>query len=381
MPWVELEDQTTHQKFYVSNTHDPADSDGNGHSGIHQAQWREKDVAVHLADAQKWVSSGSPVIMTGDFNWGYNIREGGPTSDNYYIHGDKAKLPYCLITKDNILFDAKDGKVGYCPSFTGQINGPGARSVDHILASKDLTVSGFGVFTNAAINSVTDHPGIITATIGMPGSPLTTPTGDQPTQTIVGVKNFRDAATNTNTLKTGVLYRSADLNGISQVSKQQLSELLGNTGTIIDLRTAEQRQSAPDPVITGSKKKEIPIQGILDQKPMVTDATRRAQIAKALTAAENANGPVLIHCTDGKDRTGWVVAMIMYNAGASVSEVMTEYMASSATYPGGVKEEWLNSGLNAIKTNYGSVRNYLIKGLGLSTNDLNKLNNKFGAAE
>jgi protein-tyrosine phosphatase len=195
---------------------------------------------------------------------------------------------------------------------------------------------------------------------------------------INSVLNIRDASTSSgNVLKEGVLYRSAQLVRLNQKDAKTLKELLAN-GVIIDLRTDESRASDPDKPVSGVTKANIPIEGLLDTDVMVTDPVRRSQLAKALKTAANANGPVYVHCVAGKDRTGWMVAMIMYAVGANDTQVMREYLKSNEAIPGGVKPEWLKSGLQAARSEYGSIKGYL-KAIGLTDGDLSKLKNKFGA--
>lgn len=199
------------------------------------------------------------------------------------------------------------------------------------------------------------------------------------TNGIKKIKNLRDAAALTGTLESGVLYRSGQLHGLNTTNSDKLAKLLGSGATIIDLRTPDQRASAKDQPVNGAKNVHIPIDGILDQAPMVTDPARRSQLAKALRLAANSKGSILIHCSSGKDRTGWMVAMIMYISGANDTQVMNEYMKSAEAFPGGVKKEWLNSGLSTARKNYGSIPNYLKKGVGLSNAEISKLRKKFGA--
>ena len=203
---------------------------------------------------------------------------------------------------------------------------------------------------------------------------------DTPAPSDIKVRNFRDASSSSggDVLKKATLYRSASLAGITDKSADNLAELLGSHATIIDLRTARQVAEASDHPIKGVSDINIPIEGITDTTPMVTDSGQRSQLAKALKFAANTNGPVLIHCAAGKDRTGWTVAMIMYVSGANNAQVMKEYLKSNEDIPGGVKAEWLNNGLQALHRNYDTVPKYL-KAAGLSDADLAKLKNKFGA--
>ena len=52
---------------------------------------------------------------------------------------------------------------------------------------------------------------------------------------------------------------------------------------------------------------------------MATQRGREIKHALEMCAAVARDGPVLIHCTHGKDRTGVLVALLLYVCGASVS--------------------------------------------------------------
>jgi len=205
--------------------------------------------------------------------------------------------------------------------------------------------------------------------------PDDTPGGTVNPDQIKSVNNLRDASASSNVLKSNTLYRSAQLSKLTAKGAEQMAKLLGKKATIIDLRVPP---SAPDKAIDGAKNVSIPIEGILDTTPMVTDPTRRSQLARALKTAANAPATVHIHCVAGKDRTGWMVAMIMYANGASDQQVMREYLLSNDQGVGVVKKEWLTNGVQAARSRHGSVLNYL-KSIGLTSGDITKLKNKFGA--
>jgi protein-tyrosine phosphatase len=57
------------------------------------------------------------------------------------------------------------------------------------------------------------------------------------------------------------------------------------------------------------------------------DATRRT----LELLADPGTGPVIIHCTAGKDRTGWIVAVILRILGASRDDIMADYLLSGPT--------------------------------------------------
>ncbi|MBO7377885.1 MAG: tyrosine-protein phosphatase, partial [Clostridia bacterium] len=58
----------------------------------------------------------------------------------------------------------------------------------------------------------------------------------------------------------------------------------------------------------------------------------RGQFVKALVAIAENDGPFLIHCTEGKDRTGFVCAFIEAFAGATYAEIVEDYMMTYFNY-------------------------------------------------
>ena len=54
------------------------------------------------------------------------------------------------------------------------------------------------------------------------------------------------------------------------------------------------------------------------------DATRRS----IELLADPDTGPVILHCTAGKDRTGWIVAVVLRILGVSQEDIMADYLLS-----------------------------------------------------
>jgi len=185
-----------------------------------------------------------------------------------------------------------------------------------------------------------------------------------------GVVNERDALARYG-FKKGVLLRTAKLSGATKRDKLKLALEL-RSGLIIDLRTAGTRAKYPDPKLPKVTHLSIGIDPDAVYPRYVTDSARRAAFAKALRAAAAAKGSVLVHCTAGKDRTGWMVAMLMYAIGASDSQVMAEYLRTSGT-----TASTLQGGLDQAVTSYGSISAYLHDGLGLTDADITALKAKF----
>ena len=240
------------------------------------------------------------------------------------------------------------------------------------------------------------------------------------------VSNFRDIAgvaqqfggsgyaystSNQGTMRTGVFYRSNALGGMSTADQATVNKL-GIT-LDIDLRTPGEIASDPDIVPTGASYVNINVIGTqstsltattpaqmisymqMVNQQFVTAANERSAIANVLLDLANAQGPALYHCTAGKDRTGWVTAVLDSIAGMSSSDIMANYLATNAysatliqdemqaytakygaAYASviapalGVQSSFLQAGLDQVTTSYGSMQNYLLQGLGLTQADI-----------
>ncbi len=64
----------------------------------------------------------------------------------------------------------------------------------------------------------------------------------------------------------------------------------------------------------------------------------REKVAAGFTAMARNEGPYLIHCTEGKDRTGFVCMLLAALAGASWDEIEADYMLTYDNYYGITKE-------------------------------------------
>lgn len=110
-----------------------------------------------------------------------------------------------------------------------------------------------------------------------------------------------------------------------------------------------------------------------------TDPAAHAAVTGALRALAEESGAVLVHCSAGKDRTGWVVAVVQILCGVPPEDVMAEYLRSAASattlaaslpeIPGldpafwtavtTVRPEYLETALQAVTEAYGSVEGYI----------------------
>jgi hypothetical protein len=106
MPWVKLEDNTTHQQFLVINDHEVARERGKALES-HQldvggARKRAKEAEIIMADIAKLTADGTPAVLLGDMNSLDKIRLNGRVNDQA-IQGKKERLPFSIFTKSGLL--------------------------------------------------------------------------------------------------------------------------------------------------------------------------------------------------------------------------------------------------------------------------------------
>lgn len=238
--------------------------------------------------------------------------------------------------------------------------------------------------------------------------------------------NFRDVAGSGlplpggRTMTTGVVFRSGKLATLSDADRERL--VAAGVTDVIDLRTPAVAKASPDPVIEGAADHSVNIfavystasppkssaevaRAFMRQRNIdfVANPAQRARIAEVLTLIAAAKGPVIIHCTEGKDRTGWVAAVLQLIAGASRDQVIAEYLHSNERRAALIKKSYaaalarlgpdaaearaalltvergyLVAGLDRMDTQYGGLAGYLSQGLGLSEETVTALRERLG---
>lgn len=240
--------------------------------------------------------------------------------------------------------------------------------------------------------------------------------------------NFRDVADIDTpysavggTLRPQTAYRSNAL----ELNDADFSTLNGlGIATVIDLRTPKEIEEHPDRVPDGARYVNIDVSGgatganpdasikmdtpedaakLLEQAndQFVTNPGMREHLGQVLTTIAQSDGPVVFHCTAGKDRAGWTSAILQMTAGASSDDVMANYLATNdytkdrveATTEKirkakgdqaaeanavllGVQKSFLQTGLDAMEKNYGGIDRYLTEGLGLAPDVVQQLRDK-----
>ena len=136
---------------------------------------------------------------------------------------------------------------------------------------------------------------------------------------------------------------------------------------------------------------------------IVTDPTSQQRYGAFLRGVLEADGGVLWHCSQGKDRCGWGAAFVLVALGASRETIVEDFDLSNVSYADqvealsqkvielgggeeelafihamvGVSTENFKSTLDLIDSQYGSLSAYLEKALGFTAQDQEKLRNKY----
>ncbi|MEU8960249.1 tyrosine-protein phosphatase [Streptomyces sp. NPDC048491] len=127
----------------------------------------------------------------------------------------------------------------------------------------------------------------------------------------------------------------------------------------------------------------------------VTDPAARTQFGATLKDLATTPGPLLFHCTSGKDRTGWLSYVLLRAVGVPEATARGDYLASNTFRAAAdaalranlkqsgvmqnpdlliplqeVRVDYLDAALSQLGSQYGDLYGYLTRGLGLSLRDL-----------
>ncbi|MFE9630526.1 tyrosine-protein phosphatase [Streptomyces sp. NPDC006463] len=234
------------------------------------------------------------------------------------------------------------------------------------------------------------------------------------------------------TVRTGLVLRSGQLDRLDLDADPAVAAL--GLRTVIDFRTEAERAAHPDRVPAGARlligdvladkmnSGRVPAAAQLKDllsdpvvaeehlgdgkaqalfgdvyRSFVRSGSAHAAYRMLLTeAADPEAGPLLFHCTAGKDRTGWGATVILSLLGADEETLMAEYlsvnpavkqafapMIEGFTAAGGdpdialaligVFPAYLQAALDEVETLYGSMEKYVREGLGVSDETVESL--------
>ncbi|WTW95955.1 tyrosine-protein phosphatase [Streptomycetaceae bacterium NBC_01309] len=230
------------------------------------------------------------------------------------------------------------------------------------------------------------------------------------------------------TVKYGQVYRSDALTKLTDADVARLQTL--GVDTVADLRTDfELNLNGPDKVPAGTEVLRVPVsdggmyqklneviaskdpvkqaealgngkaeQLLIDaNRSFVNDASQRAQFTEVIKRIANGE-TTLFNCSAGKDRTGWMSAVILTALGVDRATVTQDYLLSNTylkaandktkaglKYAGlmqnpdlldpllGVQKQYLDAAFDEVQKQYGSFDRFLRVGLGLDGMTLAKL--------
>src|SRR5947207_1568742 len=98
------------------------------------------------------------------------------------------------------------------------------------------------------------------------------------------------------------------------------------------------------------------------------------------------SAPLVIHCTAGKDRTGFACALVLHALGVSDDLITEDYLLTNRFYRrdpgsstdlpdevrqaiGSVQASFLAAGFDAVRADYGDLESYFRDGLGLGARE------------
>ncbi|MFJ6795837.1 tyrosine-protein phosphatase [Streptomyces sp. NPDC091268] len=170
---------------------------------------------------------------------------------------------------------------------------------------------------------------------------------------------------------------------------------LGLYGTLV--RAISSGDPATQEQMLGGGRAEAYMRDIY--RTFVTGAESRAQFAATVREiADGGQGPLLYHCTSGKDRTGWLSYVLLRALAVPETAARDDYLASN-TFRGAydaqvraalkqsgrmqnpdllfplqeVRQDYLDAATAQIEADYGGFYGYLTVGLGLDLRTLAKL--------
>jgi protein-tyrosine phosphatase len=225
-----------------------------------------------------------------------------------------------------------------------------------------------------------------------------------------GAVNLRDIggypATRGRRVRWRRVFRSDSLSKLTDDDHARLAAL--GVHTLVDFRLASERQELPNRLAPSSGITSVEIgfmaEGVLEMLRGVSHGTvtraeieatfvdqyrrfvtdHQAEFARALALAlDERNLPLLLHCTSGKDRTGFAISALLLALGTPQESVLEDYALTnsymrdisqffSASTPPELlhsvmtaRTNYLQAAFEQMQRSFGSVDAYLARGLDL----------------
>jgi protein tyrosine/serine phosphatase len=212
----------------------------------------------------------------------------------------------------------------------------------------------------------------------------------------------------TGTTRHGVVIRSDNISSLNAAGVQAMWQY--GVNTVIDLRTQSEAANFPSPFARpdyGPEYLNLPViddafmtkvndtAGIPQRYQLMVDHRQEA-FGQILTTLARVDGPAVVHCYAGKDRTGLVAAMLLSLAGVDKDAIAGDYAETDIQLADRYKEwlasasperlasmrdelrcqpEWMVGLLGHIDQTWGGVEPYLTAA-GMAPADLVRLKTK-----
>ncbi|MFN3472550.1 MAG: tyrosine-protein phosphatase [Blastomonas sp.] len=182
------------------------------------------------------------------------------------------------------------------------------------------------------------------------------PTPDLRFVPLAGTHNFRKVAywrtPSAGQLKPGVLYRSSGLEELTADDGAMLAPL--GIGRVVDLRSEAECRAHPSrwhsqspSIWTGARCAAAANLATLIQGPPLSLEDLEAELIavyrafpmdlaaalqESVAALEAGDQALLVHCAAGKDRTGFIIAMLLRALGIREEDVLADYLMTNACF-------------------------------------------------
>lgn len=232
-------------------------------------------------------------------------------------------------------------------------------------------------------------------------------------------------------VRTGVVFRSTDLSRLTDTDRETLDAL--QITTVFDLRTAAEMERRPDRLPDGAvhvgldvfaDREDASVAAALPEivanpdvvakelsdgraekyllgsyRDFVALPSAAASYRRMAIGIAHGEVPALVHCSAGKDRTGWAAASLLLFAGADETDVFADYLRTNdlllpmfeplfARFRDvggdpdllrpllGVQRKYLEASLDEVTNRYGTIEQYFAEGLSLDDDTLQALRSR-----
>lgn len=222
------------------------------------------------------------------------------------------------------------------------------------------------------------------------------------------MKNFRSFSYSN--IKKNTLFRSETLFNLSKEDQKLLID--NGVKLIVDLRGPKEREAKTDTVIPGIDNISLPLNVIGNAEPIIYRGLQLPDLIECYRQLVSVNlketwtqifslllnkEGVLFHCSQGKDRTGVVAAMILSSLKVDRETIINDYLKTNEKpvpvydpdeeVPSEIKDilndyfsakrEYLEASFDYIDKTYGSIEGFLFTCCGLNQDSLNQLRIKY----